>query len=256
MLTAALTPSTMLIAYFDEVKYFPGSQPYQWLAGLVVNASIIRELEDQVSSLAQECFGISTLCKQSEFHASAIFHRKENFKEWSEPAKRMDVLKRLLKIIDRHEAVSKVFVQLEPARMINPADLDEKTFMFFVERVDLHARKLQDDCLLIGDYEKDSVATIAAQNLSTFRADGTSFRFGRDIQRIIDTVHFSASHLSRMLQLADLYAWTLQFCQADNSASPHRLELESFIRRETKILNPHRYKIWPTESSWLNRTPA
>src|SRR4051794_39048460 len=102
-LMVALHCSPMLIAYFDEVKYLPESQSYQWLAGLVVNASIIRELEDQVSSLAQECFGVSTLCKESEFHASAIFHRKENFKEWSEPAKRIDVLKRLLKIIDRHE---------------------------------------------------------------------------------------------------------------------------------------------------------
>lgn len=140
--------------------------------------------------------------------------------------------------------------------MINSEDLDEKTFMFFVERVDLYARKLQDDCLLIGDYEKDSVAIIAAQNLSVFRADGTAFRFGRDIHKIIDTVHFSASHLSRMLQLADLYAWTLQFCAADNRALPHRLELENFVRRETKILNPHRYKIWPTEGSWLSRTLA
>lgn len=83
----------MLIAYFDEVKYLTGRQPYQWLAGLVVNATIIRELEDQVSALAQECFGVSTLCKDSEFHAPAIFHRKDNFKEWSDPVKRIAILK-------------------------------------------------------------------------------------------------------------------------------------------------------------------
>ncbi len=41
----------VLITYFDDVKYEQGRQPYQWLAGITVDAGIVRDLVRQVDGL-------------------------------------------------------------------------------------------------------------------------------------------------------------------------------------------------------------
>ena len=54
------------------MKYQPGKQPYQWLAGIIVDESLVRELEGQVGELAKECFGTATLGRETEFHAAEV----------------------------------------------------------------------------------------------------------------------------------------------------------------------------------------
>src|ERR1017187_359443 len=49
-----------LIRYFDEVKYHKGRQPYYWLGGITVDAELIKTLEEQLNSLAEEVFGVRT----------------------------------------------------------------------------------------------------------------------------------------------------------------------------------------------------
>ena len=66
--------------------------------------------------------------------------------------------------------------------------------------------------ILIGDFEKDQTVSRVIAKLSGYRDNGTPYQFGRDIQRLIDSAHFSHSHHSRMLQLADCYTWFLQLC--------------------------------------------
>jgi hypothetical protein len=126
----------MLITYFDEVKYDAADQRYQWIGGITVEDRLVKELEDQVRTLAEECFGDGTLSRATEFHAVDIFHRKRNFKSWPDIPRRLNVLKRLAKIIDRPDEVLKVYVRLEPARMVATDDFDLRAFMFFVEKVD------------------------------------------------------------------------------------------------------------------------
>src|SRR5581483_100008 len=240
----------MLLAYFDEVKFQAGSQPYYWLGGVIVDAQLVRELEREVDALARECFGMSTLGRDTEFHAAEIFHRKRNFKDWPDIDKRLSVIKRLASIVGRREGVGRVFTRLEPAKMVAGDNLDQKAFMFFIERVEMYLRSKQDVGMLIGDRESEKVATVFAEALSRYREQGTSYAFGTKLERLIDTVHFTESHLSRMLQLADTYVWLLQLCTHDAGKYPAS-ELVQYIRKQTDLLSPHRYKIWPTEQSWI-----
>ena len=239
----------VFIIYFDEVKHQPGRNEYYWLAGLAVPATAVRELERQVADLSQECFNRSTLSRQTEFHAAALCNRSENFKAWTDIGKRISVFKKLLKIVDS-PAILKIWVRLEPARMIAEDKLAELAFMFFVEKVDNLLKEKKAVGLLIGDAENDKVSNATAQTLSNYREGGTPYEFGRDIEHLIDTVHFTHSHLSRMLQLADAYAWATQLLSAATPDTDSlRAEVARFIKEETKLTWPSRYKTWPTEDS-------
>jgi len=53
-----------------------------------------------------------------------------------------------------------------------------------------------------------------------------------------------------MLQLADIYVWSLQLASGTMKDSKYpRPELVRFLREETELLAPHRYKEWPTAQS-------
>ncbi len=71
----------MLITYFDEVKHQKG-RPFCWLGALVADAEVVWHLERQVDDISEEFFGRRTPCKETEFHAAAIFNGHEHFKGW------------------------------------------------------------------------------------------------------------------------------------------------------------------------------
>lgn len=240
----------MFLIYFDEVKYDPNSQPFYWLGGLVVDAQLVKELESEVDSLAKECFGDSTLNRDTEFHAAEIFHRKRNFKQWSEIDKRLSVLKRLASVIGRPDEIGRVYVRLEPARMVAEDNLDQKAFMFFIERVEMYLGSKKDLGMLIGDRENGKITTVFAESLSRYREHGTYYAYGKKLERLIDTVHFTESHLSRMLQLADVFVWLLQLCEKNSKEYPSS-DLVQYVRAETNVLSVHRYKVWPTKNSLI-----
>lgn len=241
----------MLIVYFDEVKYEAGRQPYYWLGGLVVSADAIRSLEKKVVKLAEECFGHSTLSKETEFHAADIFHRKSNFKEWREISRRLDVLKSLIRIINEEESAKKIFVQLDPAKMIKP-DYEQMAFMFFIEKVESYLRESNSPGLLIGDRESQKLSSQYAEVLSKYKKAGTPYHYGiSKLELLVDTVHFTASHHSRMLQLADLCLWVRQLVWLGDEKSWPTQQILNFIKLDNRITDACRYKIWPTEDSWV-----
>jgi hypothetical protein len=237
------------VVYFDEVKYAQGKQNYYWLGGIVASAEAIWSLENALAALSDELFGTPNLTRETEFHTSDIFHRKKNFKDWPDITKRLDVIKRLLTILNA-APIGKIYVRVEPAKMV-ASDIERKAFMFFTERVELYLRGEKSPGILIGDRENDRVSGTFSEILSRYRSSGTPYAYGTRLTHLIDTVHFTDSHHSRMLQLADLYVWALQFyVGGDNTVYP-RSDLAAFIKESTQILVPHRYKVWPTDQSWI-----
>lgn len=240
----------MLIAYFDEVKFQKGPQPYYWLGALVASAEAIWSLERDLSILSEQCFGIPILSKDTEFHAADISHRKRNFKNWTNIDNRLEVLKKLAAILNSRSDIGKIEIRIDPERMIK-SDYEEMAFIFLVEKVESFLKSAKKPGLLIGDRENEDVSKKFAEMLSKCRASGTPYHFGTTLEYLIDTVHFTNSHHSRMLQLADLYVWLLQLCAVGDESKYPQSELIKFVREETRILSPSRYKNWPTESSWI-----
>jgi hypothetical protein len=118
--------------------------------------------------------------------------------------------------------------------------------MFLCERANDLVRVNKSIGMLIGDRESDTHAARYATTLSGYRAKGTDFAFGREIKNLVDSVHFTQSHLSRFLQLADIHVWIRQFMNRNRNSKDerHRALLE-VLARESVDLFPAKYKEWP-----------
>ncbi len=233
----------MHIAYFDEVKYQSGNQPYFWFGCLLVPSDRVVELENEVANLSRACFGRSTLSRNTEFHAADIFRGKANFKG-VDINKRLEVLKKLVEILSAHNDVGRIFVRLNPSKMHTVDDLERRAFVFLAERIELELRAREDYGVLIGDKDRAKLSTIFAEDLSRYRETSTPYAYGGKLTKLIDTVHFTDSHTSRMLQLADTYVFVKQLCQRDPTTFPGN-ELVRYAREEMDFGYANRYKIWP-----------
>jgi hypothetical protein len=231
------------LVYFDEVKYQKGRSPFYWLGAVVADADLIKDLEHQVNDLAEEIFGTRTLTKETEFHAADILNGKHQFKGWCWD-KRIDTLKRLITIFGTAEGLGKVYVKMGVEKMWSD-DVEGMAFMFLVERVDLYLRSQKSPGMLIGDRESETIAGKFAEKLSRYRTDGTYFPYGTQLNRLLDTVHFTHSHHSRMLQLADLHAWLRQLREAGDQGKWHRKQILNHVSTIDGCLHAHRYKEWP-----------
>jgi hypothetical protein len=237
------------LVYFDECKYDPPTQPHYWLGAISVASDDLVEVEEAVNALSREYFGTQQLSAETEFHAKDIFHRKGHFKTWKDVTKRLECLQRLAAIVGSPERIRRLHVRIDPAKMLRNHGWEADAFMFLVEKVQLDARSLGETCILVGDLDGEfSKASVA--NLSRFREQGTDFVFGKTIDRILDSAYFIPSHHSRLLQLADVYTYCLQMCEGPDDGSYPRRAMREFIRKETELLRPHRYKDWPTNWSW------
>lgn len=157
---------------------------------------------------------------------------------------------RLLDTIDETEGLARIEIRIDPSKMI-ASEFTDKAFMFLVEKVEELMIVERSLALLIADEDKEtSVSNVTS--LSNWKAQGTSYVFGRQIERVVDTIHHTKSHHSRPLQLADIYVYTLAMV-AGNYVDYPRTKLVEHARKKENLLFPTKYKHWPTDQSWLHR---
>lgn len=234
----------MKLVFFDEVK--PEEHyPHYRIGAVCIDEANLHHIEAQVSGLAEQVFGRSELSKETEFHATEIFHRKKNFKDWSEFEKRISVLDHLIQILAQEE-VALINIQINDDLLSDSQSNEEIAFMFLCEKANDYMKKNESLGMLIGDRESDRISEQFATTLSGYRANGTDFAYGRDITHLVDSVHFTHSHLSRFLQLADVYTWVTQFRHRNDGSEDirHRAVIEILERKEINLF-PSKYKEWP-----------
>lgn len=239
----------MLVAYFDEVKYQKKRSPCYWLGAIVAPPELIQQLENQLNELSEKTFGTRISTRGTEFHASDILNGHEHFRGW-EWNRRITLLKELVSIFGSAEGLGKIFVKMHVERMLS-TDVEGVAFMYLTERIDAHMKRKNSRGLLIGDRESDTVSGVFAQSLSLYRNGGTKFEYGKQLNYLIDTVHFTHSHHSRMLQLADLYVWLLQLSAAGDMGKWHRLQILEHVKSINNCISANDYKVWPTADSRL-----
>jgi hypothetical protein len=234
----------MYLVFFDESKNDNAYASYH-IGALAIEDSRLLEVEQQVNSIAQDIFGSSLLSRNTEFHAAEIFHRTRNFKKWTDFDTRIEILRRLIDVLSQ-EHVDRIDIKINCDLLHANQVAEDIAFMFLCERANDLMRSRKALGMLIGDRENDNSAARHAGSLSHYKARGTEFAYGRDITNLVDSVHFTESHLSRFLQLADVYVWLLQF-QSRNADSKNKRHLAVFqlLRREGINLFPRKYKEWP-----------
>lgn len=236
----------MHLVYIDEVKVNPDDEPYYWLCALAFPESSIQEAETKLAAISKDYFGSPVINKDTEFHAKEIIHGKGPFKG-HKMDRRVALFKSLIDVIDECPDLCRIEVRIDPSKMVANEYVD-KAFMFLVEKVDALMAVKKSLAMLIADHEKDMVASNVA-SLSVYRAYGTDYQFGRDIKNIIDTIHHTHSHHSRLIQLSDIYAYCMAMCAKDQDKYP-RNKLVEYIRGKDNIPYPTKYKYWPTDQSW------
>ena len=238
----------MHLLYYDEVKYAPPIQSSFWLGGVCASAEVIPDLEAAMNAVSNDAFGQSTLSRETEFHGIEICRGSGNFKG-RDFGERLEILRRILEIVAR-EDVYRLYIRIIPENIAySTTPPEEIAFMYLIEKADSLFKQLETVGMLFGDYDEPNIGTSVA-SLSTYRQGGTLWQRGRDIDNIIDTVHFARSHHSRMIQLADVFLYCLQFIHQANT-SPWRQAVAKVIL-ESGIRSCIRVRVWPSEKKWYN----
>lgn len=231
----------MYLVYLDEVKFDPKNEPYHWLCGLAIPKDDVLDIENSLNLISNKYFGSPLLDVSTEFHATKIVQGKGPFCGW-EIQKRLSLMKRLADVISMHPNLGRIVVRLTPACM-KPKDCPEVAFMYMVERVNQFMRAKNSLALLIADLDQQ-FASANVRNLSKYKNLGTEFAFGQEINHVVDTVHQTCSHHSRLLQLVDIYAYSV--------ALSHKSDLTylrgayiNHVRDLDNFLFPTKYKFWP-----------
>ena len=78
-------------------------------------------------------FASGMLRSETEFHASDIYHRKKNFKNWNDFDRRMDILVRLSEILSMEEVLL-IDIQINCSLLYENQRADQIAFMYLCER--------------------------------------------------------------------------------------------------------------------------
>ncbi len=236
----------MNFIFFGESKNEPG-YPHYHVGAVSINEEYLVQTESRVAELAFRAFGTRELSRETELHAIDIYHRKRNFKDWPDVEKRIQLLRELKAVLSL-DSVHLIKIQINCNEFYSSQDPATVAFIYFCERANAFAKQMGDVGMLIGDRENDRESERFAKALSGYRSRGTDFEYGQDIHNLVDSVHFTHSHLSRLLQLADVYTWLLQFSHRNRESkkSRHRTVLD-LLREDGADLGPRKYKTWPPE---------
>ncbi|MEK9953172.1 MAG: DUF3800 domain-containing protein, partial [Curvibacter sp.] len=165
--------------------------------------------------------------------------------DWHDFGKRLNLLKDFIGILSLPE-VGLIDIQVNSSKLHESQSSEDIAFMFLCERSSqlMQARKTLG--MLIGDRDGDHSVARFATRLSTYRANGTDFEYGQELTNLVDSVHFTQSHLSRFLQLADVYTWLKQFRHRNRTSTNERhRSLLDLCNGEGVDLGPSKYKEWP-----------
>lgn len=235
----------MHLIFFDEVKCQP-DYPYYHIGAIVIEEGSFSAIEKEVNVISESVFGTTELGKETEFHAKDIFHRKSAFKEIYDPIKRFEILVSLLAVLSREE-ISRIDIQIYAENLYNSSYADDYAFMFLCERANQLMKVKKSIGMLIGDRDSDKMSNKFSTALSKYRCRGTQFEYKENITHLFESVHFTPSHLSRFLQLADIYAWYVQFCRRHDRSDSKYSHFYELLESKNVKLFPTKYRKWPTK---------
>lgn len=200
----------MLLAYVDESN----RGNFYGFAALVADEHATKSLTADLNAIVQQAsidFGIPAT---TEIHAHPLFHGSEG---WAlvPPRARVAIYRQIIEAICRHDVLfilrhvdSKRLLQRQESRRYPvrfPAE--QVCFQHILQRVDRVAQARDTHALLIADNRSDRERH--RERFATYQTEGTPGAYMyTTLDRLLDTVHFAPSHQSRMLQAADMLAFT------------------------------------------------
>lgn len=225
----------MLLTYVDE------SFTDDWftMAALLLDGPAAAALSsdlDRVASTAANAYGLAAGA-EIELHGHEIFHAAKSWKGVP-PRARIGVFDDVVEAIAAQQV--QIIVQAmdlagQRERYAVPDAPHSVVLKDLLERVDECAMEADDYALVIAD-EVDGQAKHRA-DFSTYRRAGTAAHRGRQLTRIVDTLHFAPSQASRLVQAVDVVAFLFRrtFTHVETDARARNTKVAMWKRLEPQV---------------------
>lgn len=191
------------------------NEPIHWLAAVGISASAVKAIENQMLSLALKYFPGRARRPDFEFHGSDLFSGRGECNGIA-PAQRIKVYEEMMQLLSNYDCV--LFIrgidkQLHQQRAREKSYIPEHPHQlasrYLFERIDEWLQNQQVNGqeplygLLVADEQKE-VERDAVKNFASWREWGTQRGYrARNIDFLIDTIHYVPSQDSWLIQLAD-----------------------------------------------------
>ena len=200
----------MRFAYMDEAgntgrRFDDADQPIHLILSLVVDEAKISTLHEHVRGAGRRHFAHCCDDPKFEFHGQHLYAGR-GFCEEMEPQKRIEIFDDVLTGIELAEADVIVRGVQKPGlarRYGNPYHPHDIALMYTIESIERLARSEDCQVLLVADEAKE-IEDSARRDLAAYQEMGTAWGiYTEQIDHIIDTIHFVASHHNGGIQVAD-----------------------------------------------------
>ncbi|MDP3967207.1 MAG: DUF3800 domain-containing protein [Nocardioides sp.] len=238
----------MLLAYVDESDH----GDFRCFAAVVADEDATKELTDRLNAVVRQAsvdFGIPAT---TEIHGHPLFHGKESWKIVGHRA-RAGIHERvidavldadvtlLLRSVSERRLVARQEHRNYPVRF--PAE--QICFQHVLQRVNKLAERRQTYALVIADERGDRERH--RERFATYQTEGTpGVYMHTTLSSLLDTVHFAPSHHSRMLQAADMLAFTYRRYRTVEETDPRAQKIMDRMWRKLeesgKLFEPGQ---WP-----------
>lgn len=211
------------LIYIDETgaSGTPGSrqQPYLTLVGILVDEDKVKPLAHAMTELAWKHLG--WVPNPMEFHGNQIWHGQGHWHK-KQPAQLLAVLEDAIELLESLDlAVAHATIDKKKLHERHNGTADRNAYrlalQFLVEKIDqLYP---QPNRILIADEAKHEQAR-AVQMVAHMQAGHLGEVPGRQLQTIIDSLHYVDSAASAGVQLADLVAYVIQRSRRGSQGHP------------------------------------
>ena len=199
----------MYLIYFDENKHSI-ENPNFIIGGFLVSIDNAKNLEEQLRDLHHQTFkNVIDNHERVEFHGVEIFQSKGLFKgrAMSDRARLFDDIASILINNGAIIRLVRIDVDRHKRKYRNPMPEYQWGLQVVLERFSQFLHDRNDVGVILGDYEKDEVTRSVGDFYRYKNAGTTLVGAGRSIGPLVDTIYYTHSHHSLMLQLADIVVY-------------------------------------------------
>ncbi|GAA0582496.1 hypothetical protein GCM10009416_21130 [Craurococcus roseus] len=207
----------MKLIYIDEAGNTGGradpDQPIHMIGALIVDQGQVRNIEERLNKLAQECTDsvektdVIVLPDDVEFHGAELYSGKKFF-EKIDPALRIRICMDILQVCKEEGALFGAF-GVDKLKKITGTYPHLLCFQFMLERVQdyLAGPTVSDFGLLVADEHRELEEQLI-RDLAFSKSVNTGWGWRPTaIKNVVDTVHFVKSHHNRLIQACDVVTY-------------------------------------------------
>ncbi|WP_454163761.1 DUF3800 domain-containing protein [Gordonia iterans] len=234
----------MLLAFVDESDH----GDFRCFAAVLANEHTTKQLTDRLNELMAQASRDYGIPSTTELHAHPMFHGKEAWAAVGQRA-RANLHEKVIDAIVAAD-VTLLLRHVSEQRLLERQDRrgypvrhppEQVCFQHILQRVDAVAASQGEYALVIADERGDRERH--RERFAVYQTEGTPGVYRRTtLPTLLDTVHFAPSHHSRMLQAADMLAFTYRRYQTvretDHRAQQVMDRLWAKLRDSGKLHDP------------------